>query len=119
MEEKHSELQGKPVRTGRSHSPWTRRRDPPPPEHSHGQRDAATSPQPTHNAPGASTHPASHTLKWVLTHPPVTRRPTPRSHTRCTTPSGKETRGARSLSPLLSSCPRKKTTAARNCQHRV
>ncbi|KAF5217449.1 hypothetical protein ECC02_009662 [Trypanosoma cruzi] len=74
MEEKHSELQGKPVRTGSSHPPWTRRRDPPPPEHSHGQRDAATSPQPTHNAPGASTHPASHTLKWVLTHPPVTRR---------------------------------------------
>ncbi|RNC34979.1 exo-alpha-sialidase [Trypanosoma cruzi] len=79
MEEKHSELQGKPVRTGSSHPPWTRRRDPPPPEHSHGQRDTATSPQPTQRT--RSEHPPRQPhVEADLTHPPVTRHQNLHSH---------------------------------------
>ncbi|ESS55662.1 hypothetical protein TCDM_12848 [Trypanosoma cruzi Dm28c] len=71
------------------------------------------SPRPPHNAHGASTHHTSHTRRWTLIHPsrgkknsshPALngmRRPTQRSHTRCSTPAGKETRAAHSLSSLL------------------
>ncbi|EAN81204.1 hypothetical protein Tc00.1047053507095.20 [Trypanosoma cruzi] len=44
---------------------------------------------------------------------------TPRGHTRCITPTEKETRNARSLSPPFPSCPLKEAAAARSCQHRV
>ncbi|KAF5217003.1 hypothetical protein ECC02_010186 [Trypanosoma cruzi] len=61
--------------------------------------------------------PRTHTHTHTIARAAVTRSPTQRGRTRCSTPTGKEIRGARSLSPS-SSWPRKKTTAAtRNCQH--
>ncbi|RNF22388.1 hypothetical protein TcG_02327, partial [Trypanosoma cruzi] len=96
---------------------WARtRRDTPPPSpvQSHGQRDTATAPQPTNNAHGASNHPKSRTRKQFLIHPRrgaslhavTTQRPTP---------SGRDTRPARCLSPPFASCPREKAAPTRFC----
>ncbi|ESS63359.1 hypothetical protein TCDM_08851 [Trypanosoma cruzi Dm28c] len=104
-----------------SHPPSRRRTHPPQSPSSfllpqgNGQK-----PRPPQNAHGASTHHPFITRQKISSQPALngTRSPTQRSHTRCTTPAGKETRAAHSLPSPLFSWPRKKTTAAtRNCQH--
>ncbi|RNC49529.1 exo-alpha-sialidase [Trypanosoma cruzi] len=63
-------------------APWTRTSDPrpPPPDHSHEQRDMGTAPQPAHNARGAGTHHTGHAQRWALIHHDAT----PKCHCRHT-----------------------------------
>ncbi|ESS58990.1 hypothetical protein TCDM_12308 [Trypanosoma cruzi Dm28c] len=60
-------------------------------------------PRPPHNAHGACEPSSIHHAVKTSCHPAINgmRRPTQRSHTRCSTPAGKETRAAHSLSSLL------------------